>query len=338
MSSTPSPVLPRNRATCVPFQVRDPRTAPTFEEAYQLVLAAEAVRTRQSAPGYRVYWVSTEGFGSRDLGAGSSDFMVVGRHTLCDVVLEGNASVALRHLLLRATCLDDGCPRLSVLDLCTHEGFALADESRHRSMKVVGAVALRVGAHVLIALPSGEPLPRELPEPVQVHPYRQPARTFGQTMLSLLAPPMSVTDSRALGGPGTYAVTLQGQRGHATAFVTGLDLARGLLVGRAAPRAHLGYLARALARVARPRALRVRRLRSRIHPGRVPERPAPASRQAPRDGLATPPRHGGLRRTVLASRVISSSRPLPRALSAERRDLRVRERPARAPRAARLRT
>jgi len=180
-----------------------------------------------------VYWVSTEGFGSRDLGAGSSDFMVVGRHTLCDVVLEGNPSVALRHMLLRATCLDDGCPRLSVLDLCSHEGFDLADGSRHRSMNVIGAVGLRVGAHVLIALPSGESLPKALPEPVQVHPYRQPARAFGQTMVSLLAPPVSIEDSRALGGPGNYAVTLQGQRGHATTFVTGLDLARGLLVGRA---------------------------------------------------------------------------------------------------------
>ncbi|HSQ66101.1 MAG TPA: hypothetical protein VLM85_22925 [Polyangiaceae bacterium] len=238
MSSAPSPrpVWPRNAATCGPSQVSGAMSPPSFHEAYQLARAAEAVRPSQSVPGYRVYWVCAGSFGSRDLRAGASDFAIAGRHTLCDVVLEGHPSVALRHLLLRTTCLDDGCPRLSVLDLQTHEGFELADGSRHRSLAGVGAIALRVGSHVLVALPSGEPAPADLPEPVQVHPYRQPARAFGQTMVSLLAPPVSIADredSRAPGGPGTYAVTLQGERGHATTFVTGLDLARGVLFGRA---------------------------------------------------------------------------------------------------------
>jgi hypothetical protein len=157
-----------------------------LREAYTLALRLERERPRMAQSGYRVYWMTASRFACKDLVAEPSSFLVAGRHTNCSVVLEDDPTIALRHLLVRSGCLDDGCPTLNVFDLETHQGFELSDGTSQRAISATGPIALRVGAYAIVALPSGMRLPEELPDPAcerprpvlpaaPISPYRGPA-------------------------------------------------------------------------------------------------------------------------------------------------------------------
>ena len=133
--------------------------------AYAVALAAERARAEPAA-GYRLYWMASGRFGSCDVPLDPRSFLVVGRHSLCDVVLDADPTIALRHVLIRSTRLDDGCPRLSVLDLHTNLGFVMHNGREERSMAASGPIGFRVGGYTFVALPSGEKLPDTLPDPV----------------------------------------------------------------------------------------------------------------------------------------------------------------------------
>lgn len=165
-----------NPSTCLPWQMKIPLQAPNLETAYTTAVAAEKARNEPAA-GYRLYWMAVGYFGSIDVPLDPQSFLVLGRHAMCDVVLEGDPTIALRHLLVRASRLDDGCPRLSVIDLHTNIGFELAGGHQERSMAATGPIAFRVGAYAIVALPGGEPMPPALPAPecsraLVPHPYR----------------------------------------------------------------------------------------------------------------------------------------------------------------------
>jgi hypothetical protein len=218
-----------NASTCLPGMTVGP-VAPPLRAVYTVALAAERERA-QPAAGYRLYWMAEGRFGSCDVPP--HGFVVVGRHALCDAVLDGDPTIGLRHVLVRARRLDDGCPRLSVLDLHTNLGFTLADGRPARSIAATGAIGFYVGPYALVALPGGEPAPRELPTPRVCeglsHPYRaaQPIPS-----VTLLPRALVVGESSA---PPVAAVTLSlsSAAGAASVRLSPDDLERGVLVGRA---------------------------------------------------------------------------------------------------------
>ena len=218
----------------------------TAEEAYALAASVERARAPLGVPGYRLYWMMGQGFGSREVQAESS--VVVGRHTQCDAMLDRDETVALRHLLVRASCLDDGCPLLSVVDLRTHDGFELSDGTRQRSIVATGPVVLRVGAYSLVALPSGGKPPEALPAPMcergEGHPYRVMARridseprradswsvsrvTMMPRALELAERPSPSREASA------YELILESNRGRAGVLLSPGDVDQGVLIGRA---------------------------------------------------------------------------------------------------------
>jgi len=222
-----------NASTCLPNQIKFPIRAPSLETAYAVAVAADRVREEPNA-GYRIYWMADGRFGSFDVPLDPSAFVVIGRHAMCDIVLDGDPTIALRHLLVRASRLDDGCPRLSVVDLHTHIGFEVNGARQERSMALTGPVAFRVGAYALVALPAGEALPPALPQPSQSralipHPYRDAP----VSSITLLPRAIQLGESVSSSMGAGWTLTLHGARGSAALRLSALDLELGVLVGRA---------------------------------------------------------------------------------------------------------
>ena len=219
---------PRNASTCLPWEMPLIVAAPELEAAYAAAAAAERARFDTSQAIYRLYWMARGKFGSIDL-YDDPAFVVIGRHELCDVVLDGDPTIALRHLLLRAARLDDGAPRLSVLDLHTTIGFELDTGRRESSMVATGVVAFRVGAYAIVAIPRGERIPEELrPHRHSPNPYREPP----PSRVTSLPRARELSDSIASIGP-TYVLNVQSARGGISVPISTLDLETGVLVGRA---------------------------------------------------------------------------------------------------------
>lgn len=220
-----------NASTCIPGATLPSMIAPPLRSLYVVALAAE--KEREPAAAYRLYWMASGRFGCCDVAADPSAHVVVGRHALCDAVIDADPTVALRHLLVRASRLDDGCPRLSVIDLHTTLGFALADGRPARSIVATGPIGLVVGGYALVALPGGEPPPRELPPPrvdmTLGSPYRDPAPVPRITLLPR-ASQFGETSGPAREG---VTVTVASPHGSAIVHVSALDLELGVLVGRA---------------------------------------------------------------------------------------------------------
>jgi FHA domain len=207
-----------------------------LDEAYARARGLEA--SPMTAPGVRLVWCRGDEMGWHDLVAHPRAYAVVGRHTRCDVSLSGDPAVALRHLLIRATTLDDGSPAVHVLDLRTGLGFHLDDDVERRAVVATGVLALRVGRYAIIALPSLVDLPEQRPSPEIVDAPRMPthasaARPSSSSITSM--PPISALEDiqRDVAAPGHGKVTLR--RGGAWASVDLPDhvLDAGVLVGRA---------------------------------------------------------------------------------------------------------
>ena len=222
----------RNASTRKVSQVETPLAATNVDVAYRLALAAD--KEREPALGYRLYWLSATEFASFDVPLDRDAFTIVGRHDQCDVVLEDDPTIALRHLLVRASRLDDGAPRLSVLDLHTDIGFEVAG-APERSISATGPIVFRVGAYAIVALPGGEPMPAALPEPVcsraqSGRPYREPGCPAA---IALLPRALELGESQPdPTGPG-WTLTVTGARGVAEVRLSPVDLEIGVLVGRA---------------------------------------------------------------------------------------------------------
>jgi len=163
-------------------------------------------------------------------------------------VLDADPCVALRHVIVRSSVLDDGCPVVSVLDLRTRDGFEIADGTAQRSVIATGPLAFRVGAYVLVALPGGASLEGAMQPPAceraEVHPYRAAARRVdGEaapssravsriTLMSCAA----VVSQRPFAGASRdivhHELTLGAGGRRASVRLSGADLDRGVLVGR----------------------------------------------------------------------------------------------------------
>jgi len=247
---TPSPPegpSSRNAPTWVPrhFGAQPPEAprAMDLRVAYSVAIRMERERPPLAGPGYRLYWMTAAHFASRDVLAAGPSQVVIGRHDACDAVLGGDALIALRHLLVRSTILDDGCPRLSVLDLQTDTGFLVGDGTLQRSICAVGPIALRVGAYAVVALPGGVTLPLELPVPVceradgivppRDHPMTRSRITLLHGAAMLSERPTLALQSQPKPQARDYELTLTAASGKVSLYLSTRELERGLLIGRA---------------------------------------------------------------------------------------------------------
>ncbi len=184
-----------------------------------------------------VCWMSGNSTITRALRA-DGGHTTVGRHTECDVIINDDPAVSLRHLLVRSAVLDDGAPRVSILDLRTDAGFALSTGSRQRSIQTTGPVALRLGASTVIVLPSGD-WPDELPDPhfdgaaeippVAALPVRE---AMSISRITMSPSPRHVAERPTVSGYD-WEFELSSPRARAAVWVSNEDLVRGLLIGRA---------------------------------------------------------------------------------------------------------
>jgi hypothetical protein len=218
---------------------------PSPRDAYALARGLERARPQQTVPGHRLYWITSTGFGSCDLAAGPRSAVVIGNHPLCDVRLADEVGVELRHLLIRSSLVDDGCPILSVLDLHTAHGFYLSNGSAERSIDATGAVVIRIGAYAIVALPSGGPIPEELPPSIVQSSPDSPYRIAGMSP-EFLAQPINgasritllprivdaVESSVNFDERDTYEIVMTSPAGTRGVRVPARDLRRGILVGR----------------------------------------------------------------------------------------------------------
>lgn len=219
------------------FVEAGPRLEPQWlDDAYRRARTLDA--TPMNVPGVRLVWCNGPEIGWFNLAAHRRAYAVVGRHTRCDVVLPLDAAVALRHVLVRATVLDDGGIAVRVLDLRTGLGFHLDDDGERRALAAVGPLALRIGRYALVALPSGCQLPAERPLTQIVDAPAMPTdsrRSSSRiTSVTTLPPaPMLEDILRDVAAPAFARLTLR--RGDLWASVDLPDSAldAGVLVGRA---------------------------------------------------------------------------------------------------------
>ena len=244
MSNTPVSSSPKLAPFMRAFE--PPRLeAPSPREAYLLARNLDRQRPPQTEVGHRIYWMTRGSFGSCEITAGRLSSLVVGSHPLCDVRLFEDPSVELRHLLIRSSALDDGCPILSVVDLHTARGFLLSNGACERAIDATGVIVLRVGAYAIVALPSGAPLAEDMPEPVcraaAESPYRIaaiPSELYAMKIdrgsrITLLPRVIDFADSRMpTAGEEAYDIAMTSHAGARLLRVAGADLRKGILVGR----------------------------------------------------------------------------------------------------------
>ena len=219
------------------FATAGPRLeAAWLDEAYQRARAVP--EPPMAAPGVRLVWWRGNELGWRDLDAHPNAYAVVGRHTHCDVVLPADPAVALRHLVVRATTLEDGTPAVRVLDLRTNLGFHLDDDVERRSLVATGVLAMRIGRYAFVALPSNAELPETRPAAEILEATQLPARGGGsgthRTSVTNLPPAPHLDDiARDVAAAGHARVTLRREGAWASVDLPDAALDAGVLVGRA---------------------------------------------------------------------------------------------------------
>ena len=253
----------------------------TASAAYGKALAVDRARHRQDEIGYRLYWLGRELVGGRDVRADCGGHVVVGRHTSCEIVLEDEEAISLRHVIVRASSLDDGLPVLNLMDLDSTTGFELSDGSKQRAVVATGPVVFRIGKHTLVALPSTGRLPDELCPPVVTHSdagaYRvdprpsaepDPRLPTGRITIVPTSAPLSdrqpIFDDRIAGlgrgstEPAAYEIMLRANGRCAGLCLAKKDVEHGILVGRAHKCVDAGLRAILSQGVSRVQALVVR--------------------------------------------------------------------------------
>ena len=226
MPSTPSDrssFVPVNANTVMPERFSLPEI-PRIQRALELAWRTVEAAPRVDAPGVHVFGVYGQTVVVQFLAASADDYFVFGRHLACDVILDADPSVSLRHLLARAIRLDDGSVALRLLDLMTPLPLVLADGSMQRSVVATGPFAVGIGAYVIGGIPT------------DVHryetrggPYRAPAPVDPAERL----PRAALTEIPAWSGQGAARVTLsRGGRIVSTQLDEG-TLENGVLIGRA---------------------------------------------------------------------------------------------------------
>lgn len=232
--------------------------ASALGEAWRTLIAGMA-RMPVRGAGFRLFWQHGDAAGYRDFHLGLGAHFIVGAHALADVVLTADPDISQRHLLLTGARTPSGAPALRIFDLRARFPLFLEGDQPHRSLRVHGPFALRLGSHVLAGFPLGETPPDELPEPAVEDRAsgRPPAEAHAEKDLrgtflgpspspSLVGPYRRITRIEALKRPSTLvevassapqrsSTTLVARRAGVEARVplASDDLKSGVLVGRA---------------------------------------------------------------------------------------------------------
>jgi hypothetical protein len=216
-----------------------------------------ALRERDTAPplpsGHRVYFRGHGLTGAIELPAEGAAYGIVGRHTACDIQLGGASAVSLRHLVLRSVRTSDATLSLRILDLHSTLGFRLSDGVVRRSVVVTGPVAIEVGGHILVGLPSGD-LPETLPDAVFHEAsalHKAPKEdSLSVSQVSVLRPATEVFERPRSSDPGAQPVFSLHRRRDSRAFqVSAEELDQGILVGRYPTAAVHGFLDKNVSRL-----------------------------------------------------------------------------------------
>jgi hypothetical protein len=240
---------------------------PSPRHAWALAVETDSARPFRCARGYRLYAIGADGTVGRDLPDEPGAFVVLGRHTRCDLVIRQDETVSLRHLLFRLqNDAGDAEPGLRVLDLRTQMGFSLPDGTRRRSILVRGPVLLKVGPYWVAGMTGEAPSHPDPPASVYelpAHPYRQApdarmARPYERPQLvsriTLMPAAAALGEPRpaADGLHDEYALELESAAGVARVGVRREEIERGFFVGRSErcedPRLR-GVLSAAISRV-----------------------------------------------------------------------------------------
>jgi hypothetical protein len=176
---------------------------------------------------HRIAWSDGYDTGAFDLRDDPACYVIVGRHTNCDIVLANDPGVSLRHLFIRPTRDENGDASLDVGDLAAPLGLVPAasaprdpasrGDGVRTAMFALGAYVVLVGSRVLARSHGIERSASMLP------PRRDAA-----------IPTPRITNISAIrssrGGVGT--LTVRTSRDSATLALRESHLAAGLLFGR----------------------------------------------------------------------------------------------------------
>jgi hypothetical protein len=90
---------------------------------------------------------------------GTANSAIIGRHSMTDLYLDGDASLSLRHLVVVVSPLDltSGEVRFRVVDLRTQAAFQDEHGRRFEGLVAEGPLFIRCGSYVLFCLPTGDP-------------------------------------------------------------------------------------------------------------------------------------------------------------------------------------
>jgi len=187
-----------------------------------------------------------------------ADTLIVGRHERATLSLSNDASMALRHLMVRYT-LDTEGPCLRVYDLKTRQGFLVPDIGLCETVTATGPLHITVGAYEMFFLPVTEPricwpdtaaagwamlpswqiLDRRPPclEPnaIEMSERMGIAMVGNKTHITILpgvTEPSVVANPEAHPSDAVAVLTVAGPTGTATYAVTASQLKLGLLLGR----------------------------------------------------------------------------------------------------------
>lgn len=155
MAQTPIPrETPRNLNTIAPTGWTPP-SLDRIEEGLGLAMRTlrESVLGAPQRPGVHLFAVYGDSVTVRFLAADYGGHVVFGRHESCDVVLNADPSISLRHLMARVTTLADGSVALRLLDLHTPRPFTLSDGTVQRSLVGTGPFAVAVGPYIVGGIP-----------------------------------------------------------------------------------------------------------------------------------------------------------------------------------------
>lgn len=157
-----------NAATMVRLGTDAPRLpASAIADAWGAIVPPLALIPARdaSAPGYRVFWTGGGETGFRDFVPEPGAHLIVGRHSVADVVLGRDAELSLRHLLVLPARAESGAPALRLVDLQGSLPMQLEDgptssaETATRSLLAEGPFAVRLGRYVLGGFPIGPAAP-----------------------------------------------------------------------------------------------------------------------------------------------------------------------------------